>query len=94
MATQHIYPTTNTRLAGQVNSLVQQLQKAIGDYDALKAVIDQISSGGNYTELATQLGYSSPAEAEIAYNLIAGLGPVFHGTPYSTPIEQVVSRMG
>jgi len=87
----HIYPTTTTRLAGRMNSLVSQMANIRAEAEQLKRVADQIASGGNWQALADAFGYATAAEAETAYNLLgSALVDDLQGAFYS----QMISRMG
>ena len=44
----HIYPTTQTRLAGELNTLVSQMQDVHARAEKLKLILDQIAIGGDY----------------------------------------------
>ena len=91
MASTHIYPSTTTRLAGKLNSLVAQMQRVRNEAQELKDVADQIAMGGDWQALAAAWGYATPAEAEAAYNLLgSALADNIKGAFYS----QVISRMG
>lgn len=91
MASQHIYPNTSTRLGAELNGLVSQLKNISNDLPGLKAIMDQIASGGDWAALATEFGYSTAADAETAYNLIASLTTGFAASSF---ITQVTTRMG
>ncbi len=91
MASTHIYPSTQTRLAGQLNSLVSQMQAVHADAEKLKLIFDQIAAGGDYAALATELGYTSAADAETAYNL---LGSALTDDINGAFFQQMISRMG
>ena len=87
----HIYPTTQTRLAGELNTLVSQMQDVHARAEKLKLILDQIAIGGDYASLATELGYTTAADAEAAYNLLgSALADDINGSFYT----QMISRMG
>lgn len=91
MASSHIYPSTQTRLAGELNNLVRNMQTVQADAERLKLIFDQIALGGDWQALATELGYASTADAETAYNLLgSALNDDIKGAFYS----QMTSRMG
>lgn len=89
--TQHIYPSTQTRLGGQLNSLVANMQRVKNEATNLKLIADQIASGGDFESLATEFGYATATEAETAYNL---LGSVLAEDINGSFFTQVISRMG
>jgi hypothetical protein len=88
----HIYPQTQTRLAGELTGLVRAMRQIDKDAPQLKAILDQIAAGGDWVSLAAELGFTDAADAETAYNLIGSL-VVELGT--QSPFwKQVISRMG
>ena len=92
MASTHIYPVTQTRLAGEVIALVRAMRDIDKDLPQLKAILDQIAFGDDYETLAAQLGYASAAEAQTVYNLLTSLNAELNN---SSPFwKQVISRMG
>ena len=91
MPSTHIYSGTTTRLAGELNNLVATARRLRYDAPELKAIMDQIASGGDWLALATEFGYSTAADAETAYNLIGSLVVELQAAPF---LNQVVSRMG
>jgi hypothetical protein len=92
MASTHIYPNTMTRLAGELTGAVRSMRQIDADLPQLKAILDQIAAGGDWVSLATELGYTTAAEAETAYNLI---GSLVYELENSSPFwKQVISRMG
>jgi len=91
MASTHIYPSTQTRLGGQLNALVANMQRVRNDATNLKLIADQIASGGDFEALATEFGYATAQEAETAYNL---LGSVLNDDINGNFFTQVISRMG
>jgi hypothetical protein len=52
--------------------------------------MDQVAVGDDYTSLATEFGYSSSEEAQIAYNLIVSAKTVINEYNY----QIILSRMG
>lgn len=91
MASNHIYPTTQSRLAGRLNSLVSQMASVRAEAEQLKRLADQIASGGDWQALADAFGYATPTEAETAYNLLgSALVDDLQGAFYT----QMISRMG
>ena len=87
----HIYPSTQTSLGGQLNSLVANMQRVKNEATNLKLIADQIASGGDFESLATEFGYATATEAETAYNL---LGSVLAEDINGSFFTQVISRMG
>ena len=85
----HIYPTTQTRLAGDINSFVAQTQSLLAKADTLKPVLDAIAQDG-YAAVAEKYGYADAAEAEAAYNLLAGAIAALK----AAAVTQMTSRMG
>ena len=70
MASTHIELTgTETRLAAQYRSFIDQLQRIVQDAARHKAVMDQAAAGGDWLGLRAAYGFSSDADAEVAYNL-------------------------
>lgn len=87
----HIYPSTQTRLGGQLNQLVSDMQRVRASATSLKLIADQIAAEGDYASLATAFGYATPEEAETAYNLLGStLADDINGSFFT----QVISRMG
>lgn len=91
MASTHVYPSTQTRLGGQLNALVANMQRVRNDATNLKLIADQIASGEDFEALATEFGYATAQEAETAYNL---LGSVLNDDINGNFFTQVISRMG
>ena len=87
----HIYPATQTRLAGELNSLIAQMQDVHARAEKLKLIFDQIAISGDYTSLATELGYATAADAQTAYNL---LGSALTDDINGSFFQQMISRMG
>lgn len=87
----HIYPSTQTRLGEQLNSLVANMQRVKNEAMNLKLIADQIASGGDFASLATEFGYATAQETETAYNLLTSvIAEDINGSSYT----QVVSKMG
>jgi len=91
MASTHIYPSTQTRLGGQLNSLVANTQRVKNEATNLKLIADQIASGEDFEALATEFGYATAAEAETAYNL---LGSVLNDDINGNFFTQVIFQNG
>jgi hypothetical protein len=91
MASTHIYPSTTTRLAGQLNALIVDMQRVHSDAEKLKLIFDQIAADSDFTSLATELGYATAADAETAYNL---LGSALTDDINGAFFQQMISRMG
>ena len=92
MASTHIYPSTQTRLAGEVIALVRSMRDIDKDLLQLKSILDQIAMGGDWASLAAELGFAEAADAETAYNLLGSLNVELNN---SSPFwKQVISRMG
>ena len=92
MASTHIYPSTQTRLAGELTSLVRKMREIDADLPQLKAILDQIAMGGDWASLAAELGFTEATDAETAYNLIGSLVvEIENSSPFW---KQVISRMG
>lgn len=101
MASQHIRPTTNTRLAGELNAIVANIRAVDASLPQLKEIMDQIASASDFGSLGEEFGYvvivdpvtgdkSSP-EAETAYNLIGSLVVELASAAFW---NQVIGRMG
>jgi hypothetical protein len=96
MSSAHFRPTTQTRLAGEMNGYIQSMRGLDANLPQFKAILDQIAAGGDYAALAAELGFPNTQEgiedATSAYNLIGSL-VVELGT--QSPFwKQVISRMG
>jgi len=93
----HIYPTSMTRLAGELTGNVRKMREIDAALPQLKAILDQIAMGGDWASLSAELGFPPPvegqtSEAETAYNL---LGSLVVELQNSSPFwKQVISRMG
>lgn len=91
MASTHVYPSTTTRLAGELNSLVEDMKRVHANAEKLKLIFDQIAYDGDFDSLKTELGYSTATEAETAYNL---LGSALTDDINGSFFQQMISRMG
>jgi hypothetical protein len=96
MASTHIYPTTQTRLAGELTALVRAMREIDKDAPQLQSILQQVASGDDYASVAKELGFPETtdgiADATAAYNLI---GSLVHELQNSSPFwKQVISRMG
>jgi len=91
MASTHIYPVTQTRLAGEVTSLVRKMREIDKDLPQLKAILDQVAFGDDYQSLATETGYAGAPEAQTVYNLLTSLAVELKNSPFW---NQTISRMG
>ena len=92
MASTHIYPSTQTRLAGEVTAIVRKMREIDADLPQLKAILDQVAYGDDYVSLAAELGFAGEVDAQTAYNLLTSLNVELNN---SSPFwKQVISRMG
>ena len=92
MASTHIELIgTETRLAREFRSFVDQLQNLQNAARELKATADQAAAGSDWTGLRAAFGFASDADAEAAYNL---LGSVTTTLTTDTFIAQLLSRLG
>ena len=76
----------------QGNEMIQatrQLQTTADLFARLKAVFDQIATGGDWAAVATKLGTSS-TDAELVYNLLGSVNVALHGAD----VVQFLSRLG
>ena len=64
MASTHIYPSTNTRLAGELNALVEDMKKVHANAEKLKHVFDQIASDSDFDSLKTDVDRLSTEVAQ------------------------------
>ena len=94
-ASAHIYPTTQTRLAGELITLVRAMRDIDKDAPQFKTILDQVASGANFANLASELGLGSDTQAaenaEAVYNLLGSLVVELANSPFW---KQVISRMG
>lgn len=82
---------SETRLAAQFRSLVDQLQNVQNLARELKATSDQCAAGQDWIGLRAAFGFASDADAEASYNL---LGSVTTTLTTDTFIGQMLSRLG
>lgn len=92
MSSSHIeLAGSETRLAAQFRSFVDQLRNVQEDAARLKEIADQAASGGDWPGLRAAFGFRTDAEAEASYNL---LGSVHTTLSTDTFIAQLLSRLG
>ena len=82
---------TETRLAGQLRSFVDQLRNVVEDAEQHKAIMDQAASGADWAGLRAAYGFNSDANAEAAYNLLGSVNTTLAGDAF---IAQLLSRLG
>lgn len=94
MASTHILITgTAGDLSADVRSFVDRLTALVDDGVNIKAVMDQVAAGGDWTTLVTYLGLSgdnAAANAEAVYNMLGSVNTELAG-PF---IAQLTSRCG
>lgn len=94
MASAHIYPSTATRLAGEMNALAAHARAFDAGLPQLKEIMDQIAMGGDWASLATEMGYSSAADAETEYNLVGSLIVELADIAKSAAWQTFIARRG
>lgn len=90
MASTHIYPTTQTRLAGRLESIVSNLAALQASYNDLKLIIEQIAAGADWTAVKNEFGFADNASAEVMYNLFSAISDDLN----SSDVNQLLGRMG
>lgn len=95
MASQYIEITgSQSRMNGQLRSVIDQLQNARDNAVRLKAVFDQIATDGDFDALAKALGFSDEGtrieNAAAIYNM---LGDV-QGELIKSSIATFIARLG
>jgi thiamine monophosphate kinase len=75
--------------AAQVRYAIDQLRSVVDNFGHLKAVMDQMASGGDWVALGGYLGVSA-AEAEAVYNLWGSANTELN----ATFITQLLGRCG
>lgn len=94
MASAHISVDTTYWLGGQVQGLVDSLQRDIETVSRLKSVADQYALGGDYVALAAALGLTgqnAPTDAEAIYNLLGSVQTELASDAFTA---QFLSRLG
>ena len=91
MASQHIdLNGLATRLNIELRHAIDALWTARNANIQIKAKMDQLTLGGDWTALATALGLESTANAETVYNLLAGIQDDLTGSD----VSNFLSRLG
>lgn len=101
MSNQHIYPDTQTRLAGEITNLVHYMRLVDAALPQIKAIADQIgvidppgdeaATDAANAALAEEFGFSTGLDARAAINLLGSLQVELTNAPFW---RQVISRMG
>lgn len=101
MANQHIYPSTITRLANEINQLVahaRAIDAQLSQINAIAGQIGVINDPNNQEEvdaanaaLASEFGYANGVDARAAINILGSWEVELDADPF---FQQVLSRMG
>lgn len=89
-ASSHLYPTTQTRLAAEVNNLVAHARAIDAVLPQLVAIAAQINIDGAPL-LATEFGYPTADDATAAYGLLNSVMGELAVSPFW---QQLLARMG
>lgn len=90
MASQHIeIPATASRLSASIRAFVDLARSLQEQGVKIKAIADQVSSGGDWAALATKLG-TNATDAETAYNLITNVQDDLN----ASDVDALIDRLG
>lgn len=89
-ASAHFYPSTQTRLAGEINNLVAHLKSYEASLGQINAILGQIALDGN-AALAEKTGYANADDAVAERDLLASAAAELAASPFT---QQLLSRRG
>lgn len=90
MASTHIYPSTQTRLGGQLNTLVANMQRVKNEATNLKLIADQIASGGDYEPDERSVLFIDSETGLITVNGKPATDPIHAELDYTADILSIV----
>lgn len=93
MAAQHIEPTTQTRLAGQLTAMVADANRLSGELILLKYLMDNMAAGSDYTQLEARFGLTA-GQGVTVYNLVVGAWSQLGLNDNSGSFNQMRERLG
>jgi hypothetical protein len=90
MASNHLYPGTQTRLASKINNTVAHMQSVVSELSEINAILAQIALDGAEA-LATETGHASADDASAEQALLASVAAELAACPF---FQQTLARRG
>lgn len=86
----HIYPGTTTRIAGEINNILQHMRAIDANLPQINAILAQCALDGE-AALAEQTGYADAADAVAERALLTSLEAELAVSPFW---QQALARRG